>query len=93
MSHTLASAIELGLRQIARQLMHPDEYKKLQNTIRMTKLRHVGNGQKTLHDLILEQATSIADWATNNKFSEASDHVEEKKRKAIENLKQHLHHL
>lgn len=93
MSHTLASAIELGLRQIAKSQMHPDKYKELQTTIRKTKLIHVGSGQQTLHDLIIEQATSIADWATNNRFSEACEEVEEKKRKAIENLKDYLHHL
>lgn len=93
MSKTLASAIELGLRQIAKSQMHPEKFKELQNSIRMTKLTHVGDGRQTMHDLITEKATSIADWATNNKFTETCDEVEEMKNNAIENLKKHIPHL
>jgi predicted HAD superfamily hydrolase len=65
--------------------MHPEEYERFVNNIRRTKIIHVGN--KTLHDVMQDQAIGIANWATSNKYDEASRHVEEKKQHAIHYIK------
>jgi hypothetical protein len=93
MRSLLSSGIELGLKQIARSLMTAEKYAEFQLNLRRTKLVRVGNGTDTLHDLIVDQAVAIADWATNNGYTEASDKVEAKKKQAIENLKQLIHHV
>lgn len=87
MHNTLASAIEFGIKQIAKRNLAEEEYQVLVLNIRKSKMIRVGNEHKTLHDVIVEQAIDIANWATNNGYSEISDEVEKKKKKAIDNIK------
>lgn len=93
MRDLLTSGIELSLKQVARSMMTAEDYARFQMNFRRTKLIRVGDGDCTLHDYIVDHAVSIADWATNNGYSAASAKVEEKKKQAVNNLKQFIHHV
>jgi hypothetical protein len=90
MHNDLAYAIEVAIKQIAKRNMAEREYEEFVHNIRLTKMIRVGSDHKTVHDVIVAHAISIADWATNNGFTKTSDQVEEKKKKAIHNIKTHL---
>lgn len=83
MHHNIFTAIEIAVRGIARRNLSPQDYENLILNIRKSKIIKIGHDNITLHEYIMIHANDIANWATNNRFQEAEDKVEEKKRKAV----------
>ncbi len=86
----LEKAIEVAIKQSARTRMLEKDYEIFQKNIRISKHIKTGDGDKTVFDLISDQAIYIADLATKGGFSHASDEVENLKDKAIANIKKTL---
>lgn len=88
MSHDIFSFIEYSVKKIAKQNMVAEEYETFIRTIRTSKIIKIGPNNISLHDYMMQHANDIANWASNNQFQNMEDHVDKKKREAVDKIKQ-----
>lgn len=88
MRDSILNAIEQGVLLAARRRLPAETYQNFARGLRSTKHTHLGD--KTVHQIMFDHATSIANALTGGGFSRASDEIDRRVDAAIDNIRSRL---